>query len=1052
MKTSAFLISLCGMISVTAGELIQNGFFTEEARHWTLSPSPEAGLDPLTAAEVDKTQFIKPGTASIKLSKSGKDALPWRPYAAQKDIKLKPDTLYEASCYFKCENVEPFARLGGVGLRVTCRDKSMQYGTEGMWKQNQGTMDWTQIRFQFNSNYFEENVIAFSPTMLNATGTAWFTALSLKEANTAKEKEEAAYQIDVFPLNFLRTEPFGVCENLPAALEIRTEGSNKPENLSAAMILEVPEFIIVHGVVEKHPVVRNGKRAYLLQKMTESKITRDSRPYRRYRIDFNELFTRIWNADWYTQFIHLGAAEGTRGQQGQIYWTFQFDGRALPESTAGIRVLPPVAVPQKAAQKFRLMLYRTPSPAFPIPEVGAKMLAYWTSLARRPLVMEDYFAPYSQYEPGTMIFGNDLMFSDHKTREWLSEYQKNAPKDITDTGRINPKPGSSNWYKLDDPDKGFENYLRRALRQWASDWPDKKILVWDFEPHPYGYDDGGRERFARQMRLAKTPDIEEIKQNYSEQWFDYMVDLHARVIAKVAKIFKEELPDREFWLCSDNMYPGPRKISAWCGVDVSRSDAVLDGHMHMPYYAGTRYFDDVDFNIRNLKKPFFPLNDPAERLWSFFRQYTPLKIRQNIIATAALGGKGFGFWPDDTLSGEYFHQIASAYGDVARVEDFYFNGKRVDEEFKFTPRNVRTKEITGDGGPMNSRKGLLTFPDFSRTLRTVAHEKDGKYVFTLFNYHEKEELLLEISGRDLQFLLKIPPHGVRVVHSAQQPDQSILQNDLKNYQAKNRNNDIFREVAEGTNSIRWGISANGAPALKMSDGKNTLDIDAAGGSEITALRNAAANELVQGGFLGKVILLDPGQPGCNFILSDIAVRNNIPSVSSTAAVPPFDGANPEANPLLDLQIIRTYELKDGLLEIRITFKNPTANAMKFAFRLNNYPRPGLRFGMKNLEVSTGGEKVTPRDGADNLFVKTGRQIAFGRNMARQTWDGGEVAISAGDEMLQDKLTHIPDPGFAGVYVWNDRTSMTVELISEEITLEPGQSREFTCRIKFNNSH
>ena len=97
-----------------------------------------------------------------------------------------------------------------------------------------------------------------------------------------------------------------------------------------------------------------------------------------------------------------------------------------------------------------------------------------------------------------------------------------------------------------------------------------------------------------------------------------MVKLHAELIAKNVKIIREELPGVKIWFCSDNLHAEAPHVARWCGIDVSLSDAIIDYHMHMPYYAGARFFDDTAYNIENLKKPYFPLIDPAERIQSFF--------------------------------------------------------------------------------------------------------------------------------------------------------------------------------------------------------------------------------------------------------------------------------------------------------------------------------------------------------------------------------------------------------------------------------------------------
>ena len=241
-------------------------------------------------------------------------------------------------------------------------------------------------------------------------------------------------------------------------------------------------------------------------------------------------------------------------------------------------------------------------------------------------------------------------------------------------------------------------------------FPETKNVVWDFEPHPYGLDLKGRERFAKAMKLPFTPSIEQITSQYRTMWFNYMVKLHTQYINRFVKTFKASAPNINFNLCSDSLYAGENTISAWCGVDVRLSDSVVDGHMHMPYYTGKKFFDDCQFNIKNLKKPFFPLIDPAEALYSFYKQYDTNKIKQNIIAIAALGGKGIGFGQSDAFSANYTKAIAQAYDIIYDVENFYHKSKRCDELFKFTPVNAISKTII-----KNNKKITQISHNFSQT-------------------------------------------------------------------------------------------------------------------------------------------------------------------------------------------------------------------------------------------------------------------------------------------------------------------------------------------------
>ena len=986
MKLQTSMLIFGAAFFLSASELVQNGSFSNGLEHWQV---PKEGSDPYTASELDKTVSADSGSSSVKLIRNDAQGVAWRPYVIQRNIRLKPDTQYEISCYIRGRNIAVQPKSGAY-IAVTVGNKTLHYGSKGLWKYDTGTFDWTEVRHRFNSRYFGGTDAIVALGIRDSTGTAWFDSISLKEVG--KEPAKVSFQADLFPFNFLKEAPFGICENLPGTLNLRGKGNGKYTGKNAVMTLDIPKYLTLEGVSETHAALRNGKRDLIAQNVTESPVKRNGEDYRRYRIAFEKQFNVWFGQSWYTQRLFLNAAAGSAGKKSPIYWTLKIGEEEQPEQSGMIEVLPPVKTGFRPCGRFGFMISQSGAVHSPFPELGRKMTAFWHTLVKQPLKLNSINEkPDPAYRNGIMLGGNYIMFPYQDSRKALEQYRKKAPADMDSEGKHTHY--TANWYQLDDPEKLFETYLRNSIREWRRTNPEVKVAIWDFEPHARGMDEAGRARFAKKMNLPSVPSIAEITRKYKQQWLDYMIRLHAEYIAKVAKIFREEAPGTEFWLCSDNLHDpgtGRERVAAWCAVDVALSDSVVDLHLHMPYYTGTKYYDDVKYNIESLKKPFFPLNDPAETSWSFFRQYTPEKLRQNIIATAALGGAGFGLWPDDTLSGHYFHSIASAYKLISGCEDFYADGKRVESQFAFTPENTISKEVTsGNGGKL-----MLHYPDFSRKLRCLAHEKDGRLVFTLFNYDEKEPVILKVAGRGMKFLVKIPPNGVEVVHSYKLPEQEPLAAEIRSMQAKNTAGDLFREVKSREASIVWGASAKGSPVLRISNGKLNAEMDALGTCELTALSDAGGRELLSGGHIGKLMLYDAKQPKIQFMLKDMKVNGRNPVVVSTATVPAYEGANPEQNPLMDLRIARSFELDGNTILVKFKFSNPTSHMMNFGFRVNNYPQPGLRFGKKNLTISLGTEKVTQNSGLDNLFLRKNVKIGFLPHGKSRLWDGGPVVISA----------------------------------------------------------
>ena len=103
-------------------------------------------------------------------------------------------------------------------------------------------------------------------------------------------------------------------------------------------------------------------------------------------------------------------------------------------------------------------------------------------------------------------------------------------------------------------------------------------------------------------------------------------------------------------------------------MDVRLSDADYGLFMNMPYYQGVRWYDDLAFNRKSLKTPNYPLIDPSENMEMFYSRYTPEGVVMNMVAAAAQGARGIGFWPGDNFDGKYLHAIAEGSGMIADGE------------------------------------------------------------------------------------------------------------------------------------------------------------------------------------------------------------------------------------------------------------------------------------------------------------------------------------------------------------------------------------------------
>lgn len=843
------------------------------------------------------------------------------------------------------------------------------------------------------------------------------------KGNPVPKKEEPSYRIELFPANF-EGGNVSFCENLPGLLEIVSSGKGDYSGKTARMYLDLPEFITLTGVCEKYTLIRDGKPQRIPGEVREEKIHRDGQPYTRYEITFNREFLTWINASWYRHIIFLEQEAGSAGKQGNIFFSFLIGDEKQPEQSVTVRILDSVRLPERPCEKFSLWLDGSVTVDSPFPNSGAKSLDFWRSLAqhrfRNARRYRDRFIEYPGFVSMVTANGTNFLSNQDYDPQLPKDFYERMPKDVMENGKINPRRYSCVWALVDDQEGLYDRYLRTTLRKLKKIYPDIQHLWWDFEPFVCGYDEGGRARFAEKTGLKEVPTIEEIRKNHSGEYFQYMVELHAELIAKNARILREELPGVKFWLCSDNLHAAEPHVARWCGIDVSLSDEVVDYHMHMPYYTGSRYFDDTAYNVEKLKKPYFPLIDPAERIQSFYRQYSAPKIQQNILATAALGGIGIGFYPDDLLPGEYCHAIAEGFSKVSEAEDYYFDGDRCDKEFTVHAKNATVKELPGGS--------VITFPDFSRTIRYTAHRKDGKYLITVFNYNSKDDLIAEVSGPGFgPVLVKIPPDGVEFAGTDFIPEQAPLQAETAGFAGGG--SDIFRDVRQDRAGAVWSTDQQGRPLLVISDGILSAGVDALGSFEAVSLTSSANADLLAKGFAGRISFADRLQPPLSFRHAGHGITaDGCPFVEAEAEVAPYEGANPEPNPLYRLKIKRRFEIRDGKLVILHNFANPTDHDMPLNVRLGNFPRPGQRFQAAHLLLAGKYDELHTED----LWIR------------KPEWTNVPFGLIAEKDKLREGIRFEPDAKFDGLYSWSlvgTSPGKTAEFLIVTV-LPAGQSVEY----------
>ena len=797
------------------------------------------------------------------------------------------------------------------------------------------------------------------------------------------------------------------------------------------------------------------------------------------------------------------------------------------ERKISTELLPALEPPRVRPERFNLMVCHFNQLTAPFPEVVEGWLAYWTSLHARPWTL----AP-----PGYADMAEAVRrrFDPFRVAVSLGAAAKSTPGRLAPgfEGRYAPvinadgtafemsegrSPLCPTWM-AEDPDGLFEAMLAPyAGRLLHSAPPSAEAFFWDFEPTVnYCYCSNCLARFAAFAGLDAPPDAEAVQTRHVRPWFDFRVRQHADIQARTYAVLKRHFPDQQVWICTDPLHAPPASIlSSWCGVDERLGDAHCDVHTPMPYYAGLRYFDDIAFNREQLKKPIFPLNDPAEKQLSFFRQYTPRTLKQNILATAALGCMGYSVYPDDALDGRYLAAIREAFG-LAGAAEPYYAAERDDGAVVIRPRNVAEKEIVGEDGVSQ----ITLSPPFHRTIRSTVHRRGGGYLVSLFNYDKLADAVLSVQAPSLPadsdpdvcvtdletgwlytradgaplgaaevragFLTPVPRDEAVLLKIAPGPARpaagTLSQADLEQIVAEaeqpaGSGDGAFPEKQGDTAFLTWGaLAGSTAPSLVIGARAGPeaaaarVFVDIPERAAVTAWKPGVPPEsdyLQYGpvrGRIGELVFYhEPRELSYAFDLRSLDIRGAVPE-AVFACRPKPSGADPGSYSLAGLEIVKTLTLEEGgtLLRTRYEFRNVSEPPVEIplGFRIKNIPAFSGSAGLPakgslcetlgiTVQTPEGPVEFQPTNRSALLLPEGARPVPFVEQAAQipvHPWVVSPIVLEA---RAGGKMILAPDPELTrGVYIWTNTWFFTIEFLSEERNLAPGETAAytFTARI------
>ena len=927
---------------------------------------------------------------------------------------------------------------------------------------------------------------------------------------------------ELFPVCY-QNGTYRIPAGFPGVLLFTFKGDPKTVK-EAWLALDLPPGVELVGAVPWLPTrtVDNSATWDAETVTPQGTVKHDGKDYSRSVIALNNDLARHLRPDqvlWgRKERVYLKTWPGMAGKNLKVYWSLLTRAGETPAQSFALTVLPALEPPAKKLQRFNLMACKLGSATAPFPAVQDAYYRYWLSLHERPYILGEAMGHVRLRDELRDRFSRDFRWVGMVGAKEGGTPQLNLDRWLTFAKRVKADGKIANdlvcpSFLIQDPeDRIWDKAAPEGIRQYRLlNQSSVEAMIWDFEPGAmeFCFCDVCRKNFAAFAGLADTPDTQTIKSQHAKKWFDFRVDQHAKINAKFAGMVKKHFPKTQYWICTDNLHDGSHLLSEWCGCDERLFDPDVDLHLPMIYYAGLQFYKDVALNVKSLQKPVFVLVDPAEQLEMFFSRYTPLKIKQDIVACAALGAVGIGFWPEDYLDGAYLANIAAGTGMVAQAESYYF-GTRDDTLAEVKVEPVFEKTID-DGG----KKSTLVIPSLGEKIQATVHAAGQGRLVTVFNYDEANDAILQVrvpglpAGaywvRDLEsdrvyldadrkpltaealaagFLSKVNASDVVVIEVSQNHDiekgiaQAEFQKEIDAARAKLGGPAAFAGATQGEATADWGdVDGNGVPEVRLELPLAKAYVDLAQGANVTGWVVKATGEdlLAQGkdrGLLGELVPYDlKGAVWAAWTLTKLEVRDGCPVAvlasrlqTNVAAA----GADPQGGSTMDgLDVEKTVTLLDGGNALTVAFaltnSSPRPLTMPAGFRVKNYPRLGAAVAQGKplpaisrvrIQAANGAREITtaapvnstvflPPDVREHPFLKVLADAKV------ESWTPGPVVIEAGAGAETRRLTIEPDTkATVGLYSWCSTASFTVELLSADLALPPGQTATYEQTIRF----
>ncbi len=655
-------------------------------------------------------------------------------------LALKPNTAYRLSFRAMRAAVQPGGRAYVIlyenGVEAAANWHVSPYLT--------GTQDWQPYTVAFRTRA-DATWGRLQCKLWGAPGYAWFTDLQLDElapgaALEVVVRQRPAPPDDGAPLQAMwypaQRRPDGTLHLLPGAVNpVSLFFWGRREQVAAPhLIIEAPPQVTIRG-----PVVCSRETIPEPVTVSPEPVVRQGVTALRWRLPLRakELGARLrpGGPEWTAyHFIHAEVAAGCP-QRFVWRWRTECAGQLGPEHE-----LPAQLAPRAAGAGPR-------PPHFPLYAQHTDALRLPTTAGRQAVL--DYLA-YAGIEGG-------LSLSSHRV-ECHAVDQELARRGFMTWAwhwdGYNQPGGKEFPLVYDRPHQTPALMCPQAQVDRAEPWwstlcagyrgrlqADTATLIINFEP-PYFdccFCARCRQAFAAQAKLpleqvaGLTPQA--LQEWPNDAWGRFRAWQNGQIVKHHCAAIHAVKPDVRVGLCG----PAYTEWTARRGLDIRLFEPEVAFHAPMIYEVGTAYADDVRSTCEHTRAPVIPFVLLSDLVVANIFP-SPAQLRQNLLATAASGGRGAVLWVGiEALDAEYLNAARQSLSEITLMAPYLQDATRW-PGLELAPAAEPSRTvIVGD-----QRLTVSPHNTGAPTLRQWAWQSPRGRLAVLVNYDEGNDQRLDV--------------------------------------------------------------------------------------------------------------------------------------------------------------------------------------------------------------------------------------------------------------------------------------------------------------------